>query len=178
MVKVMSEIWRDIAGYEGLYQVSNMGRVRSIDHIVKTKTGKDMFVKGMMKKPTTYKGGYQYVNLQHRKKKKMFQVHRLVAAAFIPNPDNKPEVNHIDAVKDNNCVSNLEWVTGEENNKHAIDNGLIKTTGTFVMMDDDITFESINKCAKYVGVDPHEIRRALKGEYKTVHGHYFKEISV
>lgn len=174
----MSEIWRDVVGYEGLYQVSNMGRVRSIDHVVKTKTGKDMLVKGMTKKPSTYKGGYQFVMLQYRKQKKLFPVHRLVALAFIPNPDNKPEVNHIDAIKDNNCVSNLEWVTGEENFKHAIDNGLVKTTGTFVLMDGVTRFDSIRKCAKCLGVDPHEIRRALKGEYKTVHGHFFKEIIV
>lgn len=171
----MSEIWRDVAGYEGLYQVSNKGRVRSVDHTVKTKTGKDMLVKGIMKKPSTGKDGYQYINLLHKGKQKRCAVHRLVAIAFIPNPNNKPEVNHIDAIKNNNCVNNLEWVTGQENNQHATISGLIKRT--IVIMDGHTRFESINQCAKFVGVDPHEIRRALKGEYKTVHGHFFKEIS-
>lgn len=169
----MNEQWRDIAGYEGLYQVSNIGRVRSLDHVVKTKRGKDMLVKGKDKSLLNRKG-YMFVLLRNRRVQQMCAVHRLVATAFIPNLDNKPEVNHIDANKSNNCVNNLEWVTGEENMRHAYDNGLV-VKGQAVIMDEKIVFDSISKCAKHVGVDPHEIRRALNGEYKTVHGHIFRK---
>jgi hypothetical protein len=169
------EVWRDVKGWEGLYQVSDHGRIRSLDHTVKTKTGKDMLVRGVIKKPSRDVDGYAVVSLQHKHHKKSYSVHRLVAQAFIPNPENKPEVNHINAVKDDNAVSNLEWVTGEENNQHAMDNGLM-TKGHTVLMDGVAVFDSIRKCAAFVGVDPHEIRKALSGEYKTVHGHTFQRI--
>jgi hypothetical protein len=171
----MIEMWKDIKGYEGLYQVSNFGRVRSLDHIIITKCGNSMLIKGRMKKPTSDSNGYMVVNLQSRESKKLFKVHRLVAQAFIPNENCKPEVNHKDGKHDNNCVSNLEWCTSEENIKHALDNGLIASKGIAVIMDNCIVFDSITKCAKYLGVDKHEIRRALQGKYKTVHGHTFKK---
>lgn len=174
---IMQEAWKDIEGYEGLYQVSNLGRVKSLDHIIKTKRNKDMLIKGKIKTITIGKDGYCVVNLQHKDSKKLFKVHRLVAQAFIPNPHNKTEVNHIDTNKTNNMVDNLEWVTSEENIQHAIDNGLIET-GIKVVMDDSIVFDSIKQCAKFVGVDRQEIKRALKGIYKTVHGHTFKILNV
>ena len=114
----MSEVWKDITGYEGLYQVSNLGFVRSLHpHSCK------------IVNPTILKGddvhGYPRVELHRRRTKTKHLVHRLVAVAFIPNPDNKPEVNHKDGKKDNNCVDNLEWCTRKENMKHAYDNGLV-----------------------------------------------------
>ncbi len=171
----MVEIWKDIKGYEGLYQVSNLGRVRSLDHIYITKCGKRMLVKGQMKKPSSDNDGYMFVLLRRNGKQKRCAIHRLVAKAFITNQYNKPEVNHIDAVKSNNRVDNLEWVTGKENIQHAMDKGLM-TKGTLIIMDGKIVFSSITKCAKHLGVDNHEIRRALNGEYKTVHGHVFARI--
>lgn len=130
----MKEVWKDILGYEGLYQVSNQGRVRSLDHIVKTKRNKDMLIKGKVKTISIGKGGYCVVSLQHKDSKKLFQVHRLVAQSFISNIQNKPEVNHIDGDKTNNCIDNLEWVTSSENIQHAIDNGLIESK--VIVMDD------------------------------------------
>ena len=159
----MKEVWADIEGYEGLYQVSNYGRVRSI-HIMKPRIHK----------------GYCNVNLRKGYEMKSYRVHRLVANAFIDNPENKPEVNHIDAVKHNNNVSNLEWVTAKENMKHAEDNHLIKHIGNpnktaiKIIMDDEKVFDSITKCAKYLGVDKSDIRKVLKGKQYTVHGHTFK----
>lgn len=100
----MQEIWKDIVGYEGLYQVSNMGRVRSLKRNIILKPTSDMNGKG-----------YYFVNLKRGNPKK---IHRLVAKAFIPNPDNKPEVNHIDGNTKNNKIDNLEWCTHQENCVH------------------------------------------------------------
>ena len=92
------EIWKDIKEYEGLYQVSNLGRVKSL------KYGKERILK-----PTTNKGNYLLVILYKNKKMKTYYIHRLVALTFLPNPQNLPEINHIDEDKTNNCVDNLEF---------------------------------------------------------------------
>ena len=101
--------WKLIEGFDGIYSVSNYGEVRN------NKTGR------LMKQRKTEKG-YLRVGLTNNGKPKCMRVHRLVAQAFIPNPDDKPEVNHIDFNKENNCVNNLEWVTGKENAKHSLGN--------------------------------------------------------
>ena len=111
-----SEEWRDVVGYEGLYQVSNLGRVKSFK--------KD---KAKILKSNPGIGGYLRVVLCKDFKNKNRFVHVLVAKAFIPNPDNKPQVNHIDGDKTNNRVENLEWMTCSENIHHAFANGLRKS---------------------------------------------------
>lgn len=98
----MNEIWKDIAGYEGLYQVSNMGRVKSLQS---TK----MHDRVKILSPVCADGRYLRVSLYKDKKSKYFQVHRLVASAFLENPKDKTQVNHINGDKTNNCVDNLEW---------------------------------------------------------------------
>ena len=115
MLKEHEEIWMDIEGFEGRYQVSNLGRVMSIV----TNHGKPH----RSLKPQ-YARNYFYVNLSIKDKSHTKDVHRMVAKAFVPNPDNKPMVNHIDGVKLNNNASNLEWVTCSENHKHAYASGL------------------------------------------------------
>jgi len=112
------EEWRKIEGYEGLYQVSNLGRVKSLMY------GKEKILKGGI---NPY--GYHFVILNKYPIKKNMKVHRLVAKAFIPNSDNKPEVNHIDGNKLNNNIHNLEWNTRKENNSHALDTGLTDIKG-------------------------------------------------
>ena len=102
----MKEIWRDIKGYEGLYQVSNWGKVRN---------GKGQI---MFQEPNHK--GYMRVRLVKSGNKKNKRVSRLVAEAFIPNPDNLPQVNHKDGNKMNNSFTNLEWITMEENIEHAL----------------------------------------------------------
>lgn len=117
----MKEIWKDIKGYEGLYQVSNMGNVKSLDRIVNhntSKTGKSL-VKGTLLKFKKDKDGYLNVCLYNNGNRSYRRVHRLVAEAFVPNPKNFPLVNHKDEVKDNNCVDNLEWCTYQYNNTYG-----------------------------------------------------------
>ena len=94
--------WRDVVGYEGLYKVSTEGNIKSIrrNKILSQDTNQD---------------GYKRVQLYKNKASKNYSVHRLVAQAFIPNPDNLPQVNHKDEDKSNNCVSNLEWITPKDN---------------------------------------------------------------
>lgn len=122
MIKINKEIWKDIKDYEGLYQVSNLGRVRSVDrtYIQKAKNGSILShtYKGQILKPNNVKG-YLQVVLQKHKNIKWEKVHRLVAQTFISNPKNKREVNHKDGNKQNNCVNNLEWVTISENQLHS-----------------------------------------------------------
>ncbi len=111
----MNEIWKDIEGYEGLYQISNLGRVKRLDRYVKGRWGNYYLLNGKLIKERKTKDGYLRVGLQTGKKQKMFAIHRLVAKAFIPNPDNLPQVNHKDENKENNCVDNLEWCTAKYN---------------------------------------------------------------
>ena len=103
----MTEIWKDVPGYEGVYKISNLGRVLSLKWAGKHGAHPD----GLIRKQRTDNCGYKYVNLCNHCKHKRMSVHRLVAMAFIPNPDNLPQVNHKDEVRDNNHVDNLEWCT-------------------------------------------------------------------
>ena len=112
----MKEIWKDIAGYEGLYQISNMGRVKSLKNRSNHKW--EIVIKQSIVM------GYSAVCLCKESVEKNYKVHRLVANAFIENPDGKPQVNHKDGNKQNNNVYNLEWVTAKENTEHAFMNGL------------------------------------------------------
>lgn len=110
----MTEIWKDIEGYEGLYQISNWGRVKSLNY---NRTGKE----GILK-PIPTNNGYMIIGLYKNRKPNQYSIHRLVAQAFIPNPDNLPQVNHKDEDKSNNCVWNLEWCTAEYNMNYGTRN--------------------------------------------------------
>lgn len=124
----MLEQWREIKGYEGLYEVSTKGNVRGLDRYVTQLTCHGNYMtrlyKGCIVKPRIGKVGYKYLHLSKDGVRTTFKVHRIVAINFINNPHNKPEVNHKDGNKINNDVNNLEWVTSSENKKHAIDLGL------------------------------------------------------
>lgn len=117
----MKELWKDIVGYEGIYQISNLGNVRSLNRVV---------IRGKVKQKrkgkvlSNYKIGKGYYAV--RLCKKMYPIHRLVALHFLKNKDNKPCVNHIDGNKLNNSASNLEWCTLKENTEHAYKNNLMK----------------------------------------------------
>ncbi len=117
------EIWKDIIGYEGMYQVSNLARIKSVERLKSNGNGMQLQPE-KIKDIQTHLNGYKYVNLYKDNKNKTYRIHRLVAEAFIPNTENKPDVNHIDADKSNNLPSNLEWATKKENTKHLIKKGL------------------------------------------------------
>lgn len=108
----MEEIWKDVVGYEGLYQVSNIGNVRSLNWR-NTGSCRNLYLKHHI-------NGYRQVELRFNGKRKMFVVHRLVATAFIPNPQNLPQINHKDENKENNRVDNLEWCDCSYNVKYSI----------------------------------------------------------
>lgn len=120
----MDEIWKDIIGYEGLYQASSLGRIKSLSRIVNgigvaRNTRKETVLKSQV-----INSGYKVSTFCINYKKKNFFVHRIIAECFVPNLDNKAEVNHINGVKTDNSADNLEWVTGSENKKHAYRIGL------------------------------------------------------
>lgn len=109
------EIWKQISGYEGIYEVSNLGRIKSCDKIVDDDyCGKRRF-RSRVRRQSKNNSGYYQVGLSKNNKVKKFLVHRLVCEAFCENPDNKPEVNHINEIKADNRACNLEWCTRREN---------------------------------------------------------------
>ena len=171
MEKIIEE-WRDIPGYEGLYQVSNLGRVKSMERVIHFPANHrnkaySRIQKERIVRPITM-GGYLGFNVGN--KKKMY-VHRAVALAFIPNPDNKTDVNHIDGDKYNNQLENLEWVTRKGNMRHAFSNGLVgyhnpsnkKRVRISLPNGFEKVFECIEYAAKYIGVCSSGVSRACSG---------------
>lgn len=123
---MVEEIWTDIPGYEGLYQASNTGFIKSLDKFrLHSKGGVLSLHKGRILSLCINQGGYYKVQLIKNYKVKHFVTHRLVALTFIPNNENKPHINHIDGIKTNNNINNLEWCTPKENSIHAVENNLI-----------------------------------------------------
>ena len=116
------EIWKDIKNYEGRYQISNYGKVKSLARWI----GNQRYVKEKILVLNKDRKGYLRVGLSKNGKCLTRRIHRLVAQAFIPNPLNLPQVNHLDGRKNNNYVNNLEWVNSQTNNQHGYDIGLHK----------------------------------------------------
>src|SRR5699024_5648926 len=127
----MSEVWKDIPDFKGSYQVSNMGRVRSVDRVVTYKDGRVRKYKGKVRKPHVNKTrGYEQVILNNDNEVTTKRVHRLVLETFKPHANmNDLDVNHIDGDKLNNHLTNLEWLTRHDNVLHAYDTGLITNIG-------------------------------------------------
>ena len=170
------EVWRDVEGYEGLYQVSNFGRVHSLDRFVPRKTGTSQKVHGRILKLTEDKDGYLQVGLWKRNKMKKVKVHRLVGKAFIPNPYKLPEINHINEVKNDNRVENLEWCTRKENINHGTRTEQVaKTRGKSVIgvnlnTGKKFTFKSMREASKF-GFHPSAIRKVCTGEQEAHKGY-------
>ena len=154
------EFWRDIQGYEGLYQVSNTGQVKSLHR------------NGKLLKITPDKYGYLKVNLSKEGKKKTFRIHRLVAAAFLPNEENLPEVDHINNDKTDNRVCNLQWISRVENNRK-------RESGVFipkriVCIETGEVFESVAAAAKAVNRSEITMSQHLMGIQGSCAGKHFK----
>lgn len=124
----MIGVWKDIEGYEGFYQVSNMVKVRSLDRVVNNNGGK-WLVKGRILKPNLNSHGYLQVILCKNGIHRAKTVHRLIAEAFIKNPNNYPQINHKNGIKTDNRVDNLEWCDQSHNMRHAYKNGLSSKIG-------------------------------------------------
>jgi len=118
------EGWVYVNGFNKLYMVSNSGKLNRIGQVITRKNGTKVYIRGREMKIIVNKQGYCSINLTINNKKSNLNFHRLVATHFIPNPDNKPCVNHKNGIKTDNRVENLEWCTRSENSKHAFDTGL------------------------------------------------------
>lgn len=171
----MEQKWKDVVGFEGLYKVSDTGKIYSVksNRVIKHKISKT---------------GYCNIELHKDGKPIMKYVHRLVAEAFVDNPTNKPQVNHKDGNKQNNHFSNLEWVTASENQRHALLNGLhapspmagkigalnpcsktiyqYDTEGNFIKK-----WDSISDASRELGIGNSNISNCLSGRYKTAGGY-------
>lgn len=160
------EIWKDIKGYESLYQVSSFGRIRSF------KRHKD----GKILKPGRYSNGYLFIKLAplHTPRDtymKSYSIHRLVAEHFIPNNNNYPIVNHRDNDKRNNKVENLEWCTHSYNIRYAIDTGVVKNQCKICKKvyaykgDEQLEFDTMSSCCRFFG-----FTKCWLGNYSRQHG--------
>ncbi len=130
---LMGEEWSIVSEFDGIYSVSNLGRIKTNDHIRHYNIAggvRSRFVIGRIRKQSISKFGYYYVQFRFPDRRKNVYVHRYVAKSFIPNPDNKEWINHKDGNKLNNHISNLEWCTPSENLKHAFRTGLKKPSIT------------------------------------------------
>lgn len=168
----MTEEWREIEGYEGLYQVSNLGRVRSLDRVVMKSNGVLLLVKGRILKLRPDTNGYIRACLSKDAVEICHSVHRLVAMAFIDNPLNLLEVNHKDENKKNNSVDNLEWCTSLYNNNYGSHNERHSKTCREKKMYiggsnprsrkvrcENIIFDCLKECAEHYSI-----------KYHTMHG--------
>lgn len=157
----MKEIWKDILEYEK-YQISNLGRVKRKKRIFSNNRWKKRILKEMLIRPFIAKSGHLRVCLTIDGKKKNESIHRLVAKAFIPNPENKPQINHIDCDPANNNVNNLEWCTQRENTVHAIQNGLIDINELKMRLEKGRKLGSEHGMSKLIEKEIIKIKKMLK----------------
>ena len=159
----MTEEMKDIVGYEGEYGITRDGRVYS-------------YKRKRFLKPGSDKDGYHKVCLYKKGKAKTFRIHRLVAEAFIPNPNNLPVVNHRDECKTNNCVENLEWCSIEYNNTYGtrIERIAKKLSIPVYCEELDKTFDGARQAARELGLNNSNIISCCKGRYKTTGGFHFR----
>lgn len=162
----MIEEWKDVIGYEGSYQVSNLGRVKSVGRHADTKAfgGGVYKIHEKILKTDTVNNGYLRITVSLNGKTKRFMVHRLVAIVFIPNTENLPHVNHKNGVKTDNYVSNLEWCTPSENEKHSYRFlGKIPVEAKMVLdLQTGIYYNSVTQAAIAKNIKPYTLLRAVR----------------
>lgn len=158
---------KDIKGYEGLYAVTSCGKVWS-------------YRSQKFLTPSKDKDGYLQLHLHKDGKRKDYKVHRLVAEAYIPNPENKSQVNHKDEVKQHNWINNLEWVTAKENANYGTRNirSVKNREKAIYCIELDKVFENQVVAAKEIGVTPSAINICLKGKTKTCGGYHWKYVNM
>lgn len=183
--KIM-ENWKDVKGYEGFYQVSDCGRVKSLERDVYCQNGIVHHLKEKILAPALDRDGYSLVQLCKNGKGKLMLVHRLVAMAFLPNPENKPQVNHKNEIKTDNFVENLEWCTAQYNinfgtrNKRMAQNRRYPKFGNHPQakpvfcVELNKTFDCITSAQKELGIDQSSITKACKGKLKTTGGFHWR----
>ena len=166
----MKEIWKDVIGYEGLYKVSNCGKVKSL-HYEGTDRIQEL-------KPSDNGRGYMHIQLSKNGKVSTVYIHRLVAEAFIENPLNLPEVNHIDENTSHNEVSNLEWCDKEYNCNYGNHNkNISKSKGYPVLcLETGITYAGTNDAYRKTGISFQNISLVCKGKRQTAGGYHWKYI--
>lgn len=182
------EIWKPIKGYEGMYEVSNYGRVRSLDRYVNSASSKSGYqlAKGqLLKQRTNTETGYSTIMVYKDHKKKGYNVHRLVAEHFVPNPNNYETVNHIDGDKTNNRADNLEWVSQSDNLLHSYkelnrpkNRPSIHKQSIYYTTKNNKTYyaESIAEASRQTGVSETQIRRLIENGRKSREGYSFSII--
>ena len=176
----MEEVWKDIKEYKGLYQVSNFGRVRSVDRYV-TQQGRGKEFTGLRKgriiKPRLQNSGYLLVWLSMQGTVRAHTVHRLVGTAFISNPDGLSDINHKDGNKKNNNVLNLEWCTRNENIRHAYRNlGRKKSGKKIKCVELNVVFDSAADASRKTGINAGSIRHVACGIAKTAGGYRWEHV--
>lgn len=178
------EVWKPISGYEGFYEVSNLGRIRSLERIVECSDCRKRKIKDRTLKGSSYSGGYSGVTLHKDGCTKSVNIHRIVAEAFVPNPLEKEEVNHKDENPSNNHATNLEWVSHKENINYGTRTERARETTTKLQgkavqqfsKDGKLVaeYESLSAAGNATGTHVPNILKCAKGIYKTAGGYIWK----
>lgn len=163
---MIKEVWKDIIGFEGYYQISNLGNVKSLERFVPRKV-KERFLKPRIKKD------YYYVKLSKNGFSKHYPIYRLVAIAFIPNPNNKPCIDHINGCKKDNSVYNLRWVTHKENTNNPSTN----ITKPVLCIETNTVYPSVCEAAKHFNLHQSNISSACIKNRKSG-GYHWKYLEV
>lgn len=169
------EIWVDIKGFEGLYQVSNFGKIKSLSRYVCKKDGKKMFVDEKILQPyCKSNSGYLSIPLSKDGKRCVKTIHRIVAESFIPNINEYRDVNHKDGNKNNNNVDNLEWCTHSYNIKHAYEKLKHKHVYRMVKcLETGVVYKNAKEASKDLGFSESGIKANARGTNHSVHGYHF-----
>lgn len=182
---INKEVWKDVKGYEGYYQVSNFGRVKSVPRIITYVDGRVWNYNGKMLSTRLNRDGYPCLGLVKDTEQKHVRVHRLVAEAFIDNPHEYLEVNHIDEDKANNHYTNLEWCTRKYNMNHGtgmkrshshpnaikrLEDSKVPIVGINIKTEDEIRFESVNAAGRS-GFPRRNVNAAITGSDKSCRGY-------
>jgi hypothetical protein len=186
----MEETWKPVKGYEGFYEVSNLGRVKSLERVVMLgyeRKGKRLYPEAILRAADNMHG-YLQVNLCINSKPRMSKVHRLVAEAFLPNPNNYPQVNHINAIKTDNRPENLEWCNNSMNQLHASSLGLkskpvlisktFRPVAMFDLSGNRVgTFRSMAEAARYLKCRPGAVSDVIYGIKQSVKKNVVRDIN-